>query len=252
MEAWTGYLLVLVRMLAIMSIFPFFTWAGMPALLRVGVSMMLAVLVFLSLGDELYYQPDNALEMYGALLQEGLTGLTLGFIIFLFFSMFMWAGGMVDLKAALMLSGAFDPYLEAQVTVWGQFYYLMALVFYLLMNGHHHLFRALAGSYQYIPLGTGLFGPEQTETLFTLFSHLFVLAFQIGAPIILILMMLDISLGLLGKTAPQVHIFILGLPLKVVLSMVLLALLLPMLTGVLETLMERFLNFLETFIMEWT
>jgi len=251
MNAWMGYLLVMVRMMGAMVLFPYLTWAGIPAVLRVAIAMMLALLVFISLGEELYYQPEMGLHTWMAIINEGLTGLSLGFMIFLFFSMFMWAGSMVDLKAALMMSGEFDPYFGTQVTIWGQFYYLLALVFYLMANGHHHLLRALTGSYHYIPLGTGLFAPEQAESIFILFSQLFVLAFQISAPIVLILMLLDISLGLLGKTVPQVHIFILGLPLKVVMSMFLLALILPLMAGGFEGLMDRFLDFFHTFIMEW-
>ena len=252
MNAWMGYLLVMVRMMGAMSLFPFLTWMGTPAMLRVGISVIMALLVFVSMGEELFYQGEMGLHAWAAIINEGLTGLTLGFLIYLFFSMFMWAGSMVDLKAALMMSGEFDPYLGSQVTIWGRFYYLMALVFYLMIDGHHHLFRGLTGSFHYIPLGTGLFVPEQAETVFEVFSQMFILAFQIGAPVILILMLIDISLGLIGKTVPQVHIFILGLPLKVVMSMFLLALLMPLLLGAFEGLMERFLDFYYTFIMEWT
>ncbi len=251
MQAWMGYLMVLVRISGFAMLFPFFSWGGIPPQLRVFFSMVLALLMMLTLGEELFLEPVHGLEFAGILVNELLTGLALGFMTVMFFSLFMFAGDMIALKGGMMLSGEFDPYLEAQTTILGQFLYIFALVYYLTINGHHYLIRALAHSFNFIPLGSGLFGPENVESVFRLFSHVFILAFQISAPIIIVLMMVDMSLGFLGKTVPQVHVFILGLPIKVVLSVFLLALVLPLLSGVMEVLLERFMNTFEMFIWEW-
>ncbi len=250
-QAWTGYLMVWARFVGMVMLFPLFSWGGIPPQLRVGISLALALLVFLSAGGELYFSSGHTLELLGSLFNEILTGLALGFLTVLFFSLYMYAGQMIDLKAGLMLSSEFDPYLGTRVTFMGQFYYLLALIYYITISGHHYFIRAMADSFYFIPLGSGIMGPHGLTELFRLFADLFIVAFTISSPVIMILLLVDISLGFLGKTVPQVHVFILGLPIKTVLSMFVLALLLPVLGGVLEAVLDRFLNVFYSLMMGW-
>ena len=167
------------------------------------------------------------------------------------FSVFLNAGQMVDLKAGLMLSGVFEPQFGSQVTFMGQFYYLLALVFFLTVNGHHYFLQSLAESYELIPIDTGFAGRELTGGVIRLFADMFALAFQMVAPIIIILMIMDIALGLLAKTVPQVQVFMLGLPLKIALSMLLFVLLLPVFGVVWEGYLEQFIKNMFRFMQGW-
>ncbi|MBS3943756.1 MAG: flagellar biosynthetic protein FliR, partial [Dethiobacter sp.] len=169
----------------------------------------------------------------------------------LFFSLFVNAGQMIDLSSGLMLSAVFDPQFGGQVTFMGQFYYLLALVFYLTLNGHHYLLQALAGSFRVIPPGRGLVAPELTGGLIRLFADIFTLAFQIVAPVVIILLIVDLALGLIAKTVPQVHVFIEGLPLKIALSLLILALLVPLTGAVWESLLADFIDRLWQFMRGW-
>ncbi|MEW5785289.1 MAG: flagellar biosynthetic protein FliR [Bacillota bacterium] len=250
-ESWLVYLMIWARLMGIVFLFPFFSWRGIPFALRLWLSLVLALLLFLSMEGAPAFVIRDPLEMVILLVKEVMTGLALGYLVMLFFSVFLNAGLMVDLKSGLMLSGVFDPQFGSQVTFMGQFYYLLSMVFYLTLNGHHYFLQALADSYTVIPLGTGLFARELAGGMVRLFADLFYLAFQIVAPVAVILLLMDVALGLIAKTVPQVHVFIEGLPLKIALSLLLLALMVPLMGVVWENILARFIENLVQFMQGW-
>ena len=251
LENWLTYLFIWARLMGIVFLFPYFSYRGIPFMLRLYLSLVIALLIFLSLESQPGLTFRGPLEMVLVLGREVLLGLAIGYLVTLMFSLFLNAGQMVDLKSGLMLSGVFEPQFGSQVTFMGQFYYLIALVFFLTLNGHHYFLKAIADSYVIIPIGMGVMSPVMAEGVLIIFAHVFALAFQMVAPIIIILMVMDIGLGLIAKTVPQVHVFILGLPLKIALSMLLFAILIPMFGIVWEGYLDKFIAYLVRFMEGW-
>ncbi len=232
--------------------FPFFRYRGVPVLLRVWIAIIISFLLFMSLGEDLNTYSPGMINMAMAFISEVLIGLALGFLIMLFFSIFTMSGELVSRQAGLMFSRVFDPTFENQVNVLGQFYSIIALVFYLTINGHHLLLKALAESFRLIPLGVGLFVPELTGGVVRLSADVLLISFQISAPIIFILLTVNIALGLVAKTVPQVHIFMEALPFKILLTMILIALLLPFLGTLFPSLLEWFLGIFYKVMQGWS
>ncbi|NMB35309.1 MAG: flagellar biosynthetic protein FliR [Firmicutes bacterium] len=227
------FLLIFARVAAFVSILPFWSWRGIPVVLRILFALMLAVTLTFSWEGQLIL-PFQAGEFIFLLGREILVGLVLGFLVYLFLSAFLMAGQFMDHQAGLMMAGTFDPLFSGQVTLLGRFAYFLAVVFYLSINGHHFLFLSLRESFTVIPLmGTAISSPVIRHYLRTC-GAVFLLAFQIAAPVIIVLWLLDIALGLLSKAVPQIHVFIVGLPLKVALVLLVFLLLLPLLGGVME------------------
>jgi len=237
--------------MGIVFLFPFFSYRGIPLLLRIWLSLIIAFLVFLSMDADPQLLFRSPLDMVLMLGREVLVGLALGYLVVLMFSVFLNAGQMVDLKSGLMLSGVFEPQFGSQVTFMGQFYYLLALVFFLTLNGHHYFLQALLNSYDVIAIGSEFMVRELTGGVVRIFADMFSLAFQLVAPIIIILMIMDVALGLIAKTVPQVHVFIEGLPLKIALSLLLLAILVPVFGVVWEGLLDKYINYMNQFIYGW-
>lgn len=239
-------------MAGIVFLFPYFSWRGVPVLLRVFIAVMLAFLVFLAMGGAFDYNIPEGPGTVLALLGEVLIGISLGFLVMMFFSIFMMSGEMVSRQAGLMFARVFDPTFGGQVNILGQFYTFIVIVFYLTMNGHHLLLKALTDSFRVIPLGAGMFVPEMTGGIVRFSADALIISFQIVAPIIIILMIFNIALGLVAKTVPQIHIFILSLPVKILGTMLLFVLLLPMMFNVLESLLDWFLRVLYQFMQGWS
>lgn len=230
---WFPFLLIFARVAAFVSILPFWSWRGVPAVLRLFFALVLAITLTFSWEGQLAL-PDHDFGLLFLLGREVLTGLVLGFLVYLFLSVFLMAGQFMDHQAGLMMAGTFDPLFSGQVTILGRFFYFLAVAFYLSVNGHHFLFLSLRESFTVIPLtGPALSSPVLQYCLQTC-GAVFLLAFQIAAPVVIVLWLLDIALGLLSKAVPQIHVFIVGLPLKVALVLLVFLLLLPLLGSVME------------------
>lgn len=251
LENWLVYLLIWARLMGIVFLFPYFSYQGIPFTLRLYLSLVIALLIFLSMESRPELEIRVPFEMILLLGKEVLVGLALGYLTVLMFSVFLNAGQMVDLKAGLMMSGVFEPQFGSQVTFMGQFYYLLALVFFLTLNGHHYFLLAMAESYVMIPLDAAFMSVDTAGGMGRLFANMFYLSFQMVAPIIVILMLMDIALGLIAKTVPQVHVFILGLPLKIAMSMLLFAILLPVFGSIWDGYLDQFLRYIYEFMQGW-
>ncbi len=225
---WFPFLLIFARVAAFVSILPFWSWRGIPVVLRISFAFVLAVTLTFSWEGQL----DWPVHDQGLLLllgKEILVGLVLGFLVYLFLSAFLMAGQFMDHQAGLMMAGTFDPLFSGQVTLLGQFTYFLAVVFYLSINGHHMLFLSLRESFTIIPLTGPVFSSPVLLYYLQACGVVFLLAFQIAAPVIIVLWLLDLALGLLSKAVPQIHVFIVGLPLKIALVLFVFLLLLPLL-----------------------
>jgi len=137
------------------------------------------------------------------------------------------------------MAGTFDPLFGGQVTIMGEFFYLLALVFYLSINGPWMLFISLKESFTLLPPGGVFMSPEVTWQYLKIFAGAFLLAFQIAAPVIAAIWLMDIALGFLSRAVPQIHVFIVGLPLKVALVLLSFLFLLPLMGKVMGDIFER-------------
>ncbi len=248
LDFWFPFLLIFARIAAFLTVVPFFAWRGIPAVLRIYFSIVLSVLLVLSWEGRVLL-PPNDLGLAVLLGKEIISGLVLGFLVYLFFSVFLMSGQFMDHKAGLMMAGSFDPLFGGQVTIVGRFFYFLAVVFYLTIDGHHLLFLSLKESFRLLPLEGSFVSSPVAWHYLKIFSGIFLLAFQIAAPVIIVIWLMDIALGFLSRAVPQIHVFIVGLPLKVALVFLVFLLLLPLLGGVLRDVFGRMSSDL-MFIME--
>lgn len=244
-------LLIFIRMTGFFAVVPFFTLRGVPALTKIGLAGVMAYLIFQTMDFEALNLLPGIAGMFIMTGREALVGLTLGFSVFLIFGGIRIAGQFIDLQMGLLMANVFDPQFGSPVTLVGQLYYYLGLIYFFIINGHHSMLAALTGSYQVIPPGMGVLGEVTLWKVMDIFFWMFLLAFQIALPVVVTLLMVDISLGLISKTVPQLHVFIVGLPLKIGLGMAALVLVIPMMTVVFENIFSQMVrdmfSLMETF-----
>jgi len=250
LDFWLPFLFIFARVVAFVMAIPIFSWRGVPVMLRVFFAFVLAALLTISWEGELEL-PATDLGLIFMLSREVFAGLLLGFLVYLFLSTFLMAGQFMDHKAGLMMAGYFDPLFGGQVTLVGQFFYLLAVVCYLTMNGHHMLFLSFRESLVAIPPGGPFASAPLVWNYVKSFATVFTLAFQIAAPVVIVLWMLDIALGFLSKTVPQIHVFIVGLPLKVAFVLLIFMLLLPLFGGVFRDVFDMLSRDLVVIMQHW-
>ena len=222
----TGYLLAFMRAAAWVFVCPPFGTRSVPTMVKVGLAGALALVV----GPHLAQQavPLEVAPLLTAAALQIAAGLALGFLGVLLFATFSFAGGLIDLVSGYSVAQLFDPGNNAPVSIFGQFYSVLATTLLFAIDGHLLLVRGFLTSFSAAPL-THL----STQTLAKLLTGdialFFVSALEIAAPLLAALFLAEAALGLLSRAAPQMNIFQLGLPVKILVTLTLAGLALPLL-----------------------
>jgi flagellar biosynthetic protein FliR len=138
------------------------------------------------------------------------------------------ASGFIDgTLMGLNMMNMFDPTSQTQVSVLSQMKYMLAIWFYLHWDGHILLVRALSESLKLAPPGAPLWEGFAGIPLFDWTQKIFVLAMTISLPIFGSVILAEVGLGFVARTVPQLNVFVLGIPLKIAIGMLVLLTVLP-------------------------
>ncbi len=223
-----GYVLAMTRAAAWLSIAPPFGTRMVPVRVKAGFAAALA----LALGPRLAEQtvPLEVGPLIGAIFLQVVAGAALGFIAYLLFAMFQTAGAVIDIFGAFAISQALDPVSGVQTSLFGRFYSLLASVLLFVTGGHLLLVRGFLTSFEALPV-TGFRSEALARVLTDDLGLFFVSALEIAAPLVAALFLTDVALGLLSRAAPEMNVFLLGLPLKVFITISLVSLAIPVIPG---------------------
>jgi flagellar biosynthesis protein FliR len=229
----TGYLLGLARAAAWVFVAPPFGTRQLPTPVKIGFSAALALAVgpkLAALAVPLEVGPLAS----AAVLQVG-AGLALGFLGVMLFSAVSLAGGLVDLFSGFSVAQQFDPGTNAEASLFGRFYGVLATTLLFAIDGHLLLVRGFLTSFSAAPLTR--FSPDALAKVLTNDAGLFFLAaIEIAAPLLAALFLTEAALGLLARAAPQMNVFLLGLPLKILVTLTLAGLAIPLLPDAVSSL----------------
>lgn len=222
----SGYLLAMVRAAAWVFICPPFGNRTVPIPVKVGLAAALSLVVGPRLAD--HAVPLEVGPLLSAAVLQVAAGLALGFIGVVLFATFSFAGGLIDLFSGYSLAQLFDPGNNAPVSIFGQFYGVLATTLLFAIDGHLLLVRGFLTSFDAAPLTSLSFGTV-AKLLTGDIGLFFVAALEIAAPLLAALFLAEAALGVLARAAPQMNIFMLGLPVKILVTLTLAGLALPLL-----------------------
>jgi flagellar biosynthetic protein FliR len=144
-------------------------------------------------------------------------------------TMFYYAGQLVDFQIGFSMVKVFDPVSQIQIPLTGNLFFLCVSFLLLLSGAHYNFFRALFYSYNVLPIGESVIANENMLRVFiSMYGNFFALGFRTALPIIGSMLVLQLALGILNKASPQMHIFSIGLTVKVPVGLSLLYITLPM------------------------
>jgi len=214
-SSFDAILLILVRMSGLFILSPVFGRQNMPALFKVGFSFFLT-LIYVSAADNLTVDYQGSMVLYTVFVAKELAiGIIMGYVTYIIMSGIYLAGQIIDNQVGFGYANVLDPITNIQVPLTSNFYYTYIILIFLLINGHHMIIRALFYSYEVIPLGKLTFSSDVIGELGSLMGEMFSIALRISAPIIAAVFIADVVLGVLSKTIPEMNVFMLGMPIKV-------------------------------------
>ena len=241
MRLFPTFLLVLCRITSFLVVAPVFSTRTIPRTVKVGFGFFLSVIVFLNVGFDNPVPADGMFIL--AILKEILAGLIIGFVAYLFFTIVQVAGSLMDMQMGLGVANIVDPLTGVSAPMLGNLKFMLQILVFLAINGHHYLIGAIMDSYKWLPLDNELFGKiaagNLTEFMTRTFADTFLLALQISAPMVVAMFLIDLGLALLSRAAPQYQVFVVGIPIKILLGLAILLLLLPGFSVLFQTIFDH-------------
>ena len=207
------FALVFFRVAGMMLFAPLFGSARIPRRMKVMLALVMA-LGLMPLVDGPVAMPETSWQLAVAIGGEMMFGLAMGMILSFIFIAAQWAGEMIGQQMGLNLSEVFDPQFGAQGSLIGDFYYMLTLVVFLAAGGHHALLRGVAASFEALPLLTVGMDASLFDMIIGLFGSSTELAIQLAAPMFVTMLVVDVALGFISKTMPQLNIMSAGLSLR--------------------------------------
>jgi flagellar biosynthesis protein FliR len=222
------FLLMLVRISGMMVAAPFFSQMGVPTQLKVGIAVTLTLILFPLYSAKAHIPTSDLWGFSWIVGQEFVIGMLLGFVANMLFSAVQMAGYHVTTQMGLGIAQVVDPISQEQAPIMAQFYFILAILLFMSLNIHHSLIVAVAKSFEMIPLSTGFvnFGLI-TARFMVLAGDLFRLSLMLVMPVIGTMLVLEVALAFMAKIMPQMNIFMVALPLKVGVALILIYLTLP-------------------------
>ena len=154
---------------------------------------------------------------------EAVIGIAIGLLLQFSFEAAQFAGQLFGIQTGFSLITLLDPQTQADSPSLAVFTQMMALLLFLEMNVHHWVLRGLAASFVYLPPGAmGNLG-ALTRGIFEAAGGLWVAGLQLAAPVLAVTLLIEITLGFVGKAAPQLPATLAGLPLKSVFGLLVMA-----------------------------
>ncbi len=200
------------RVSGLVLIAPLFSARPIPGMIRTGVVILMTVLMV----PVLQRRGSLAAEAtVPAVISEALIGFTIGLGAALIVGAAETAGELLSIQVGLQGSAIVDPMSQQQTTALGQFLQLMALTLLLTMNAHVVMLEALRSSVELIPVGNLGHLRDGMWRIVTLGSTLFTLGLRFAAPIIAVILLLNVALAVLSRAAPQLNILSLAFPIQI-------------------------------------
>jgi flagellar biosynthetic protein FliR len=232
-------MLVFVRCSTFLWASPIFAVPGIPSQVKAGFAFVLTIIIYplITAVDNVIY---NGVWGYVIMMvSEAAVGLAMGFICTMVFNALRMAGQLMDMNIGFAMAQMMDPVSGSMNTPLGRFLFYVTLATFLCVDGHHGLIWGLVKSYQVLPLNAAEMSGTATLFLIRAFADTFTLALKVAIPITAVLLMTDIALGVMGRTAPQMNIFMLGFPFKIMLGLLSLAVLLPLMGSIFATIFDQ-------------
>lgn len=218
--AFPTFILIFCRITGLFIMSPIFSKQNVPIYWKIMFSVLLSYIVFSFKLSSTVINIDSTLRFVIYVCKEVLLGIIFGYITTVMFSAILLAGQLIDTQIGFGMVNILDPQNNIQVPLLGNFNNIIALLLFLIIDGHHTLIQLLVASFDMVPIGQVTVEQDIYIALVTLFKNAFELAFKMALPIMGAALITDSVLGLMSKSIPQMNIFAIGIPAKIFVGLI--------------------------------
>jgi len=243
LDAWlAAYFYPFVRIAALATSAPIFSHRSVPRAVRLALALLVTLIVAPTLPPAALVSPFSAPGIV-LLLQQIVIGVAIGFMMQIVFAAADLAGEVIGLQMGLSFGTFVDPRTADPVPIVGSFLSLTMMLVFLALNGHLMLLSGLVGTFDSFPVsGLKAVGALDARLVALAGRELFSLGVSLALPVIGAMLLANLALGVLTRTAPQLNLFAVGFPVTLATGLAMLALALPFIVPAMESALLRALG----------
>jgi flagellar biosynthetic protein FliR len=225
-----GFILVLARVSPLFVMAPLFSSRQVPVRVRTVVACGLAIgMTPLAMHGQ--HVPNDVLELFGLVLKELLVGLAFALSISLLFAAISSAGALLDMLVGFSFGAIVDPLTGNQSAVLTQVYGLVALAVFVAIDGTSWVVGGLARTFDLVPLTAAPDIASLATGVVATFTTIFASALEVAAPVLIACVITDVAFGVVTRVVPQLNVFAVGFPVKIVVGLLVVGASLPFVSG---------------------
>jgi flagellar biosynthetic protein FliR len=224
------FLLIVIRVVSMLEIFPIFSAAQIPQQVRIGLSFIIGFLIYKTI--PIMPVSHGLGDLAIAVGSQVILGLIVGFVASLVFVGIQFAGEVLDLQIGFAVANIINPQTQQTITVIGEFELTLATLLFLVSDSHLLLLQGIVGSFHLVPLPYVKLDPSIAGNIVIFLSQAMLIVFRIAAPASIALFLVNVCLAFMARVAPQMNVFVVGFPLQVGVGLVMVAFCVPILGSV--------------------
>lgn len=240
LDAFYGLLLIFLRVAAVVFSAPVLDSASIPVVFKAGLALSVSILLLPVVAVDVHVGQLHLIPLVIAVVSEVAIGVAIGLSAKLLFTGIQLAGQISGFQMGFAVANVVDPTTSLQIPILAQFYNLTAMLVFLAINAHHMFFAALVDCFNVIPPLSLPISSQLVGFMMNMTADMFVVAIKVGAPLIAVMLIVSVGLGLMARTVPQIHIFIVAMPMKILVGMAMLMVVMPYLTAYLIDLFSSY------------
>jgi len=222
------FLLILLRVGGLVLSSPIFGRVNVPQIAKLGLVASLSFLFFSVFPQTVALQYSTLFGFMLLCAGELLLGMALAYIMNTFFSLTAFtAGQLIDMQIGFGIVNVYDAQNNTQVPMMGNVINILFILMFFVVNGHIRLIEMVYLTIERMPMGTLIFSANIGWTALELFMRSFLLGVMMALPIIASGLTLEIGFGMMMRAVPQLHMFVVGIPLKMLVGLSIFSIVIP-------------------------
>jgi flagellar biosynthetic protein FliR len=216
-------MLIMVRVSAFLIFVPVLSGMSIPMQARLFFAFIMSTALYSAGVIETVTYYDTVTGFVMLILAEVVTGALMGYILFFVLFVILFAGQFIDFSMGFAMVNVLDPVQQIQVPVMGNVLFMTANALLVVAGGLHVFLLFFFNSFRLLPPGTAfiLGNRPLADFMVTTFVGFVILAVSIALPIVGTMLIIDVCLGIMVKSVPQMNVFVVGMPLKVFIGLIL-------------------------------
>lgn len=226
-------LIVMFRTAGIFAALPVLGSRTIPMQLKAGLVLLLGLVLAPLLPP--MRLPSDPLLLGAGIAGEALIGLVIGLAVRLFFAALEVAGDLMGTQMGFSVAQLIDPVSAHQTPLVASFQTVLASLTFLTLNAHYFVVSSVAASFEMIAPFTGRLSGGLVNDVLHLTQQVFVVALKLGAPVLATVLVINVMMAVLGRTVPQLNVFVMSFPLTIAGGLTVMGLALPYSVGLFES-----------------